>query len=238
MQTSHRLPVHLALSLFTGICIALITASHLKPQLVPTFEERGTLPALQQFPIHSNITATMFWVGEPASEDNQNISNLASAWDENWIADYGGADLPTGRCGYQPCIFMPKENTFYFALPFNDYDSSGTLKPITILRQIPWFSGPPSPHQSLVKNHWIAVTYGNKTVYGQWEDVGPLGENDVNYVFGNAQPQASSGLDLSPAMNDYLQLHGQGKVSWRFIPAPALPDGPWRRTITTRGTDY
>lgn len=37
---------------------------------------------------HSNITSTIFWVGEEATEDNAFIHNFDSAWDENWMENY------------------------------------------------------------------------------------------------------------------------------------------------------
>ncbi|HWY34346.1 MAG TPA: polysaccharide deacetylase family protein, partial [Nitrosopumilaceae archaeon] len=42
------------------------------------------------YPLHQNITATFFWVGEPASSDNQFIDNLSSIWDDKWLAHFGG----------------------------------------------------------------------------------------------------------------------------------------------------
>src|SRR3989344_4623524 len=69
-------------------------------------------PAAQsQYPLHRNITATVFWVGEPqgggSSEDN-----AISAWDDNWQQSYGGFDDPENRDGYYPVGFTPKETPF------------------------------------------------------------------------------------------------------------------------------
>ena len=75
--------------------------------------------------LHKNITATTFWVGEDAnSSTNGNISNIPSAWDENWTINFGGVDEPNSRNGYCPANFIPKENPFYFALPYNDFDEN------------------------------------------------------------------------------------------------------------------
>ena len=180
----------------------------------------------------------MFWVGEPPDSDNHDITNTASAWVDNWTGEFGGVDKPDDRCGFRPCGFVPKENAFYFALPFNDYNSDGKLKPASVLKNIPWYDGPPPAGQSLVKNRWIAVTHEGRTVYGQWEDVGPFGEDDQAYVFGEARPQADAGLDLSPAMNDYLHLNGEGLTSWRFVRVSEVPGGPWKQTVTTSGLNY
>ncbi len=190
-----------------------------------------------QYPLHQNITATTFWVGEPADKSNKNISNAQSAWDENWQKHYGGVDNPNDRQGYFPAAFTPKENPFYFALPYNDFDSNGNRKK-TAGSVIYWAAGSSfTPSQSMLKNKWIEITASGKTAYAQWEDVGPFGENDSAYVFGNATPKSktnhNAGLDLSPAVEDYLNLTGEDKVDWRFIKAQDVPAGPWKKIITT-----
>src|SRR5437868_11073447 len=76
------------------------------------------------YPIHHDITATELWVGEPAAE-RRDPGNLASAWDEHWPAHFGGFDDPKNRSGWNPKAFVPKENPFYFALPYNDLDKDG-----------------------------------------------------------------------------------------------------------------
>src|SRR5437773_4667402 len=73
------------------------------------------------YPLHHDITATEFWVGEPASADNANISNAESAWDDQWQKHFGGFDDPKHRDGDNPKGFVPKENPFYFALPYDDF---------------------------------------------------------------------------------------------------------------------
>ncbi len=133
--------------------------------------------------LHKNITASIFWVGEGATSANGYISNAPSAWVENWAKEFGGVDNPNKRCGYNPCGITPAENVFYAALPANDYNNSGHLKPASTLKRIPWYKGSPPSNHSLLKNHWIEVSHSGKTVYTQWEDVGPFGEDDFNYVF-------------------------------------------------------
>lgn len=189
-------------------------------------------------PNHQAVTATMFWAGEPPDEDNANITNVPSAWDQNWTRNYGGVDDPAKRCGYLPCSFTPRENAFYFALPYNDYDADGNRKPVSELQRIPWYNGSAPAGDSLLKNRWIAVTFQGKTVYAQWQDVGPMNEDDIDYVFGNKAPKYRAGLDLSPAANSYLGLDGQGTVAWKFVNASDVPDGPWKTTVTTSGLDF
>lgn len=187
--------------------------------------------------LHKNIRATVFWVGEPATEDNGFISNVASAWDGQWTKHYGGVDDPVRRQnqGLWPADFTPAENSFYGALPYGEFTDEGVVKPNA--KQVTWYDAnqPPVPGQtSILKNHWIRVTYKGKTVYVQWEDVGPFESDDIGYVFGQARPRYSkAGLDLSPAAASYLGLAGSGSVSWKFVDAAQVPSGPWGGIKTT-----
>lgn len=190
-----------------------------------------------QFPVHTNITATYFWAGEEADKDNKNISNLPSAWDDQWTQHFGGVDDPQKRNGFMPAAFVPKENPFYFALPYNDYDAKGNQKK-DIFQLAGWAkaSGGSGPI-SVCKNQWVKITKGDKVAYAQWEDVGPFNENDKNYVFGNAQPKSKTndhaGIDVSPSVHDYLDLGDIDKVDWQFVNIQDVPDGPWKKIITT-----
>ena len=184
---------------------------------------------------HQGITTTVFWVGEAADASNANIPNSSSTWTEDWLGAYGGVDDPNNRCGLLPCAFTPKENPFYFALPYNDLDTACNTK--SSQQQIPWVQMPTTNGNSAVKNQWIQIRHGEKVAYAQWEDAGPLGEDDTAYVFGDAQPHYWSGLDLSPATAKYLELDGKGATDWQFVPESEVPDGPWRNVITTSPPD-
>ncbi len=178
--------------------------------------------------IHENITSTIFWTGEEGSSANGNIPNLASAWDDMWMMNYGGVDTPNDRDGYHPAGFTPTQNPFYFALPYNDFDKNGNKKT-------------DSP-QSICKNRWIKITKGEKIAYAQWEDVGPFGEDDHEYVFGNSEPKNqinnSAGLDVSPAVRDYLSLNDIDTVNWEFVNYADVPDGLWRDIITDSNINW
>jgi len=198
----------------------------------------GGQPATAEYPVHKNITVSMFWVGESADHANNFISNAASAWDENWLGHFGGEDTPDSRNGFLPVGFTPKENPFYFALPYNDLDESGGRKsqaPSVIYwaQEGNW----PLP-QSMCKNQWIKITKNNSSAYAQWEDVGPFGEDDPQYVFGSSPPgntqKSGAGLDVSPAVRDYLGLSGIDNASWQFIRKQDVPAGPWKQIVTTR----
>ncbi|MEM1443770.1 MAG: hypothetical protein AAGF67_15600, partial [Verrucomicrobiota bacterium] len=87
--------------------------------------------------------------------------------------------------------------------------------------------------RTVLKGRWIAVRKGDKVCYAQWEDVGPFETDDWNYVFGDSRPKTNknraAGLDVSPAVRDYLKFGGgYGVVDWRFVDLDEVPDGPWK----------
>lgn len=192
-------------------------------------------------PVHRGITVTTFWVGEDASSENAYIPNSASAWDDHWLDHFGGIDAPDNRDAFRPADFAPKENPFYFALPYNDFqhgDRKGNAATV-----IPWAKNRQwAAEESMCKNRWIKITHDNKVAYAQWEDVGPFETNDANYVFGTTRPHsrtnAAAGLDVSPAVQDYLGLDGRDTVDWQFVDAAAIPDGPWKQVVTTSQIDW
>lgn len=179
-------------------------------------------------------TATVFWVGEKASDENGYIANDASAWDENWQTSYGGVDYPNDRCGFLPCAFTPKENAFYVALPYDDLGEDDTRK--TNAARIP--GNIATATESVLKNRWVEVQSGRTSCYGQWEDVGPFEEDDIEYVFGAAkkplnQEGEKAGIDLSPAMRDCLGLDDLAQVRWRHVEFDTVPNGPWKEMVTS-----
>lgn len=192
--------------------------------------------------LHQEITTTVFWIGEEASDANGHIANFASAWDVLWMQHYGGIDAPDRRNGYLPEGFVPHENPFYVALPYNDFDENGEKKK-DIASYIPWASSEDENSSvSICKNRWVKIVKGNKTVYAQWEDVGPFEENDIDYVFGTSAPKNeinnNAGLDVSPAVRDYLGLGDIDTTSWQFVDERDVPDGPWKESVTTRNVDW
>jgi hypothetical protein len=192
--------------------------------------------------MNSTVRATVFWVGEDATPDNDFIPNSASAWDGNWAQHYGGVDDPGKRQhgGLWPAAFTPKENPFYFALPYSEFTDGGVVK--SNVTQIPWYNSqapPVSGKISILKNHWIAVRHSGQVAYAQWEDVGPFESDDGRYVFGGSRPKSErAGLDLSPATAAYLGINGSGLVNWTFVDEKAVPEGPWREIVTTRQASY
>jgi hypothetical protein len=176
-----------------------------------------------------SIVATVFWVGEQATEGNP-IPNTESAWDVSWVDHYGGEDSPIQRSNFIPIGFTPRQNPFYVALPYNDVDDHHTRPEAA--RVIPWFKDSfVRDGQSVCKGHWVAIRHGKRTCYAQWEDVGPFQIDHWQYVFGNERPRSNrnddAGLDVSPAVRDYLGMSGMDVCDWKFVNVYAVPDGPW-----------
>ena len=175
------------------------------------------------------ISVTVFWVGEQATEANP-VSNTESAWDVSWIGHYGGEDDPIKRTNFIPAGFTPGLNPFYVALPYNDLDDQHTRPEAPLV--IPWFKDRfVRDGQSVCKGHWVAIRHGKRICYAQWEDVGPFQVDHWQYVFGGERPRPNpnhdSGLDVSPAVHDYLGLSGSDVCDWKFVNVYEVPDGPW-----------
>jgi len=186
-----------------------------------------------------NITATVFWVGEDACKANP-VHNHASSWDVNWVKSYGGVDCPDKRTGLRPKHFKPKMNPFYIALPYNDIASKEYTHKKEASKVISWYHDAfKSKYKSVCKGKWIAIKYGNKTCYAQWEDCGPFYTNDYEYVFLGKKPKKNrnnnAGIDLSPAVRDYLNITSGDKVSWKFVDDLDVGSGPWDKWLPYQG---
>jgi len=200
-----------------------------EPQVfVPT----SSRPTTQRFPWKTNIVTTVFWIGEAAGGNNP-VPNFKSSWDLNWQANYGGYDNPdsSSRRNYIPVGFVPRQNPFYFALPYNDV-SHGQFKPEAPL-VIPWFKQSyTGPGQSVCQHRWVAIRKGTRTCYAQWEDCGPFRTDHYQYVFQSERPKPNlnrgAGLDVSPAVRDYLALQPTDVTDWKFVDVVEIPPGPWR----------
>ena len=200
------------------------------PQITKT--PLPTLESQEKYPLHQNIVATVFWIGEEASQDNGFISNHQSAWDTNWVKSFGGIDDPKERDGFFPKGFVPKENPFYLALPYSDFDKRGRKGNI---QRIPWYEAPLG-NVSLIKNRWVKIIYQNRVCFAQWENAGPSESDDIGYVFGSTAPKNTfgqkAGIDISPAVRDCLNAPDVAKVSWQFVDDRDVPPGPWKQIIT------
>lgn len=199
--------------------------------LHPAAETRGATEPARSYPWRNNICTTVFWIGEKPTEKNP-TPNHVSSWDEKWASHYGGYDDPDpkGRKGYLPAGFTPKQNPFYVALPYNDIAKDGHKKEASSI--IPWFKESfTSKWKSVCKGRWIAIRKGDRVCYAQWEDAGPFTTTDADYVFGDAAPKPNAnhnaGLDVSPAVRDFLGLDGTDVTDWKFVEFEEIPEGPW-----------
>ena len=178
-----------------------------------------------------NVVTTVFWIGELPTENNPTPNNK-SAWDSNWQASYGGYDDPNSRQGFLPKGFVPNLNPFYVALPYNDIGKDFRHRP-EASQVIPWFwERYQGDGISVCKGRWLAIHHEGKICYAQWEDVGPFETDHFQYVFGSEEPRPNrnqaAGLDISPAVRDFLGLVSGKRVEWKFIEDHEVPAGPWR----------
>jgi hypothetical protein len=203
-----------------------------EPQVfVPT----SSRPTTQLFPWKTNIVTTVFWVGEKQSTEKLSREH-DSVWDKNSLQNYGGFDNPdsSARRNYIPVAFIPHQNPFYCALPYNDVERGQFPKPEAPF-VIPWFKQAyraPAPGQSVCKDRWVAIRKGNRICYAQWEDCGPFLTDHFQYVFQNERPKPNAnhgaGLSVSPAVRDYLGLAPTDVTDWQFVEVRDVPSGPWR----------
>lgn len=185
-------------------------------------------------PWKTGIVTTVFWIGEPPSGNNF-TPNHSSSWDVNWAVNYGGFDdpNPAARRNFIPAKFSPRLNPFYVALPYNDV-TRGTTKPESKL-VIPWFKEAfEREGQSVCRDRWLAIrNRAGQVAYAQWSDCGPFRTDHWQYVFGQERPKPNlnqgAGLDVSPAIRDFLGLDGHDVTDWKFVDFKDVPHGPWSR---------
>ena len=187
----------------------------------------------QQFAWRTNIVTTTFWIGERPTENNP-VPNRSSSWDKDWTQSYGGYDNPNRaqRRDWIPVNFVPRQNPFYVALPYNDKARDGHRPEAP--KVVPWFrEAYQGPGVSTCKGRWLAIRKGNRTAYAQWEDAGPFRTDHWQYVFGSERPKANlnhgAGLDVSPAVRDYLGTQDTDVTDWKFVDFKDVPQGPWAK---------
>ena len=185
----------------------------------------------RRYPWKNNIVTTVFWIGEQPTQNNP-VPNDKSSWDTRWAKNYGGYDDPDprNRRGYIPARFIPRQNPFYVALPYNDVTRGRTKTEAR--RVIPWFREAfVKEGRSVCKGRWVVIRHRGREAYAQWEDCGPFRTDHWQYVFGNARPlpnlNQAAGLDVSPAVRDRLGMTGKDVADWRFVEFSEVPRGPW-----------
>lgn len=196
------------------------------PNSAPPFDKSA-----ERFPWKKEIVTTTFWIGEKPTANNP-VPNRSSSWDGNWTKNYGGYDDPEKRNGFLPAKFTPQQNPFYVALPYNDKSTNGHRPEAP--RVVPWFREVyQGPGVSTCKGRWIAIRKGNKIAYAQWEDAGPFRTDHWQYVFGNERPKPNlnkgAGLDVSPAVRDFLGMEDTDVTDWKFVEFSEVPAGPWAK---------
>ena len=201
-----------------------------EPEVVVSSNFRS---GFNRFPWKKGIVTTVFWIGERPTANNP-VPNYKSSWDARWAINFGGYDNPdpVARRNFIPKGFVPRQNPFYIALPYNDV-TRGTTKPES-RKAIPWFKQAfERPGKSVCKGRWIAVRFRNRIAYAQWEDCGPFRTDHWQYVFGNERPlpnlNQAAGLDVSPAVRDYLGMGNKDVTDWKFVEARDVPAGPWTK---------
>ena len=187
-----------------------------------------------RYPWKEEIIATVFWIGEKPTARNPTPNHM-SAWDMKWQENFGGYDNPSNdaRDGFLPKDFEPGLNPFYIALPYNDMQRGGGTK-ASARAVIPWYDREfERAGKTIIRGRWVAIRRGRTVCYAQWEDVGPFETDDWQYVFGDARPKTKgnggAGIDISPAVRDYLGMTTNGPCDWRFVDEEEVPDGPWKR---------
>jgi hypothetical protein len=198
-----------------------------------TFTLTPVANPVRQFPWRLNIVTTTFWIGEKPTANNP-VPNVSSSWDGKWTQNYGGYDNPdrSQRRDLIPINFTPRQNPFYIALPYNDKARVGHRPEAPDV--VPWFKEAyQGPAVSTCKGRWVAIRRGNKIAYAQWEDAGPFRTDHWQYVFGNERPKPNlnqgAGLDVSPAVRDYLGMQDTDVTDWKFVEFKDVPVGPWSR---------
>jgi len=206
----------------------LLRKDAIQKALVP----RSFPAGFNRYPWKLEIVATVFWVGESATENNP-VHNHMSSWDTKWSANFGGFDNPnpSARINFVPRSFVPLQNPFYIALPYNDV-TRGVTKAAS-RKAIPWFlQAFDKPGRSVCKGRWVAIRHKGRIAYAQWEDCGPFRTDHWAYVFGNERPKPNlnqaAGIDVSPAVRDFLGMSGKDIVDWKFVEVSSVPPGPWR----------
>lgn len=211
----------------------LISGTDVTPYLKNPWEliAKATSVPRGRWPWKEKIVTTVFWIGEKPTVNNP-VPNNKSSWDGRWQTNYGGLDSPSNRIGFRPAGFIPRQNPFYIALPYNDVGRGGT-KP-EAPRVIPWFREEfKESGQSVVKGRWVAIRLNGRTCYAQWEDSGPYRTDHWSYVFGKDRPtpnrNGGAGLDVSPAVRDYLGIDSKAITDWKFVELGEIPAGPWSK---------
>ncbi len=157
-----------------------------------------------------------------------------TAWKTDQVSAYGGVDSPKFRNGYLPAGFTPRENPFYVALPYNDVTDPDKRR----VKKIPWYDWEKT---SSMKNTWVMILAKNTIVYAQVEETFTKKADDYAYVIGDSPHPKNSrgvGMQVSPAVADYLGLESGDLVRWMFVDSRNILPGPWNAIETTSDASW
>ncbi len=169
------------------------------------------------------ILAEMFYIGEAKHE--------ANGWSKGWNNTSSPKDDPNDRNGYASGDHASTINPFYVALPFNDLAYPDKAK-----QYLPpaWLQSA-KDGKSVCQHRWVEIKMEDGSghiCYAQWEDVGPLRNDHVEYLFGPERPNTGNraGIEVSPAVAAYLgfaNIKSPINVRWRFADDTDIPPGQW-----------
>jgi hypothetical protein len=114
----------------------------------------------------------------------------------------------------------PEAESFYIALPYNDV-THGQFKPEAPL-VIPWFKQSyTGPGQSVCRQSLDCHSQRESPLLRAMGGLRPVSHDHFQYVFGNERPKPNlnhgAGLDVSPAVRDYLGLAPTDVADWQFV---------------------
>ncbi|KAM9984382.1 hypothetical protein ACTFIZ_004091 [Dictyostelium cf. discoideum] len=161
----------------------------------------------KSYTTHYNVKTILRYADN--HEDTFLWASNQTAWDRDWKNKIGIVSVDT--CPFVKSVLIPKENTFYCVLPYNDLDQFGRK---ANAYQIPWATSQDPDEYSILKNRWIKVTHKDAMAFCQYEDVGPQYDDDFSYVFGTSHSLPESqygGLAISPHVAQFLGIYQRFK---------------------------
>ena len=214
-------------------------AMKLRAQALLKVEPQVFVPTTSRFsssryPWKTDIVTTVFWIGEHADREqsrseSQEFLGLATG---RAITAVTTAPIPHGGTTTSRSISSRGRIRFTVALPYNDV-THGQFKP----EARDWsFRG--FDRHSCSRGIRFAKIAGSRSA----EAIGSATRNGK--IVGRSAPTISNtfsrtnarrpnlnhgaGLDVSPAVRDYLGLRTDVLTDWQFVEVRDVPPGPWR----------
>ena len=190
------------------------------------------------YPWRLNITATVFWVGEDATERNP-VANHKSSWDSAWKESFGGFDNPDPlhrTMDFGPRLSSPGRIPFMWPFPTTTSArgaQAGGLPRHPLVP--PKFSG---KGQSVCKGRWVQIIYNKRSCFCPMGGLRPVhhGRTGPTSLATSPRQHAQQGSRNRhfPAVRDYLGIPGgTAIVHWRFVEFYRIPAAPGPSGETT-----